>query len=168
MHAIRLLYRHLPVCVENGTDLAARGQVQLAATMAGWAFGNAMVGLVHAMAHSLGAVARVPHGIANGILLPHVMAFNLDDAAESYAMVADALGVREKGLGTREAAAAAVTAIGSFLGRIGHPVRLSEAGVKEGDLDKAAALSLSDGAIVNNPRPILDAEEVLTVYRSAW
>ena len=85
MHAIRLIYRYLPVCTENGEDLAARGQVQLAATMAGWAFGNAMVGLVHAMAHSLGAVARVPHGIANGILLPHVMAFNLDDAAEDYA-----------------------------------------------------------------------------------
>ena len=66
-----------------------------------------------------------------------------------------------RGWATREAAAAAVTAIGSFLGRIGHPVRLSAAGVKEGDLEKAAALSLSDGAIVNNPRPILDAEEVL-------
>ena len=78
MQAIRLLYRHLPVCAKNGEDLAARGQVQLAATMAGWAFGNAMVGLVHAMAHSLGAIARVPHGIANGILLPHVMAFNLE------------------------------------------------------------------------------------------
>ena len=168
MHAIRLLYRHLPVCVERGTDLAARGQVQLAAAMAGWAFGNAMVGLVHAMAHSLGAVARVPHGIANGILLPHVMAYNLDDAVEGYAMVAEALGVREREMDEREAAQKAVTAIGSLLGRLGHPVRLSAAGVKTGDLEKAAALSLSDGAIVNNPRPILDAEEVLAVYRSAF
>jgi alcohol dehydrogenase class IV len=168
MHAIRLLYRHLPVCVENGTDLAARGQVQLAATMAGWAFGNAMVGLVHAMAHSLGAVARVPHGIANGILLPHVMAFNLDDAVESYGMVAEALGAQTGGMGEREAAQKAVTVIGSFLGRIGHPVRLSAVGVKAEDLEKAAALSLSDGAIVSNPRLVLDAEEVLAVYRSAF
>lgn len=168
MHAIRLLFRHLPTCTETGTDLAARGQVQLAATMAGWAFGNAMVGLVHAMAHSLGAVARVPHGIANGILLPHVMAFNIDDAAEGYAMAAEALGVREKGMGEREAAEAAAGAIRSFLGRVGHPVRLSAVGVREEDLAKAAALSLSDGAIVNNPRLVLDAEEVLAVYRAAF
>jgi alcohol dehydrogenase class IV len=168
MQAIRLLHRYLPVCAENGADLAARGQVQLAATMAGWAFGNAMVGLVHAMAHSLGAIARVPHGIANGILLPHVMAFNLDDAAEGYAMVAEALGVREKGMDELGAAGAAVAEIGAFLRRIGHPLCLSEAGAKEEDLVKAASLSLSDGAIVNNPRMVLSEEEVLAVYRSAF
>ncbi len=168
MQAIRLLHRDLPVCTENGADLAARGQTQLAATMAGWAFGNAMVGLVHAMAHSLGAVARTPHGIANGILLPHVMAFNRDDAAEGYAMVAEALGVREKGMDEREAAEAAITAIRSFLERIGHPLRLSEVGVTDEDIAKSAALSLSDGAIVNNPRPVLDEEEVIAVYRAAF
>jgi alcohol dehydrogenase class IV len=168
MQAIRLLHRDLPVCAKNGGDLAARGQVQLAATMAGWAFGNAMVGLVHAMAHSLGAIARVPHGIANGILLPHVMAFNRDDAAEGYAMVAEALGVREKGMDERGAAGAAIVEMDALLRRIGHPLRLSEAGVKEDDLRKAAMLSLSDGAIVNNPRPVLDEEEVLAVYRAAF
>lgn len=168
MQAIRLLHRDLPICTENGADLAARGQTQLAATMAGWAFGNAMVGLVHAMAHSIGAVARVPHGIANGILLPHVMAFNRDDAAEGYAMVAEALGVREKGMDERGAADAAIGEMNAFLRRIGHPLRLSEAGVKEEDLRKAAALSLSDGAIVNNARPVLDEEEVIAVYRAAF
>ena len=127
-----------------------------------------MVGLVHAMAHSLGAVARTPHGIANGILLPHVMAFNRDDAAESYAMVAEALGVRERGMGERGAAEAAIEAIRSFLERIGHPVRLSEVGVTEEDLAKAATLSLSDGAIVNNARPVMDEEEVLALYRAAF
>jgi alcohol dehydrogenase class IV len=154
--------------VENGPDLAARGQVQLAATLAGWAFGNVMVGLVHAMAHSLGAVARTPHGIANGILLPHVMAFNLDDAVEGYALAAEALGVREKGMDERQAAAAAVAEVRSFLMRIGHPLRLSEAGVQEEALAEASAMSLSDGAIVNNPRLVLDADEVLAVYRRAF
>jgi len=168
MQAIRLLHRYLPVCAQNGADLAARGQVQLAATMAGWAFGNAMVGLVHAMAHSIGAIARVPHGIANGILLPHVMLFNRDDAAEGYAMAAEALGVREKNMDDRGAAEAAASEMGSFLRRIGHPLRLSERGVKEEDLVKAAALSLSDGAIVNNPRMVLDEKEILAVYRAAF
>jgi alcohol dehydrogenase len=168
MQAIRLLHRHLPVAAQKGDDLAARGQVQLAATMAGWAFGNAMVGLVHAMAHSLGAIARVPHGIANGILLPHVMAFNLEEAAEGYGMVAEALGVREKGMDDRAAAGAAATEMGSFLKLIGHPLRLSEVGAKDEDLVRAASLSLSDGAIVNNPRCVLDDEEVLAVYRAAF
>jgi alcohol dehydrogenase class IV len=168
MQAIRLLHRYLPVCAENGADLAARGQVQLAATMAGWAGGNAMFGLVHAMAHSIGAVARVPHGIANGILLPHVMGFNRNDAAESYAMVAEAMGVREKGMDEPGAADAAASEMGLFLRRIGHPLRLSEAGAKEEDLVKAAALSLFDGAIVTNARLVLDEEEVLAVYRAAF
>jgi len=168
MQAIRLLSRHLPVCVESGSDLAARGQVQLAATMAGWAFGNAMVGLVHAMAHSLGAIARVPHGIANGILLPHVMAFNREEAAEGYAMVAEAMGIRERGMDDRRAAETAVAEMGAFLRRIGHPLRLSETGAKDEDLVKAAALSLSDGAIVNNPRFVQGEDEVLAVYRAAF
>lgn len=168
MQAIRLLSRHLPVCVESGSDLAARGQVQLAATMAGWAFGNAMVGLVHAMAHSLGAIARVPHGIANGILLPHVMAFNREEAAEGYAMVAEAMGIRERGMDDRRAAETAVAEMGAFLRRIGHPLRLSETGAKDEDLVKAAALSLSDGAIVNNPRFVQGEDEVLAFYRAAF
>jgi alcohol dehydrogenase class IV len=168
MQAIRLLSRHLPVCTVHGADITARGQVQLAATMAGWAFTNSMVGLVHAMAHSLGAVSRTPHGIANGILLPHVMAFNRDEAAEGYALAAEALGVRGKGMDERQATEAAIAEIGSFLTRIGHPIRLSEVGVREEDLEMAAALSLADGAIVNNPRPVLDADEVLAVYRAAF
>jgi alcohol dehydrogenase class IV len=96
------------------------------------------------------------------------MAFNRDDAAESYAMVAEAMGVREKGMDELGAAGAAVVEMGVFLRRIGHPLRLSEAGVKEEDLVKAAALSLSDGAIVNNARPVLSEEEVLAVYREAF
>ncbi|MDT8272436.1 MAG: iron-containing alcohol dehydrogenase, partial [Desulfomonilia bacterium] len=88
VHAIRLLARHLPTCIENGSDLVARGQVQIAATLAGWAFGNALVGIVHAMAHSIGAIAHVPHGLANGILLAECMQFNIESCPESYALVA--------------------------------------------------------------------------------
>jgi len=167
LHAIRLLYKYLPQCIQNGNDLTARGQVQLAATMAGWAFGNALVGLVHAMAHSIGAVARVPHGIANGILLPHCMVFNLSDAQDVYAEIALALGVMEKGSTTEEAAQAAVAAVFAFTQKIGHPQKLSEFGVKEADIIKAAELSMSDGSIINNVRFVADASEVLEIYRKA-
>jgi len=165
IHAIRLLAKNLPICTENGSDLVARGQVQIAATMAGWAFGNAMVAIVHAMAHSIGAVAHVPHGIANGILLPECMKFNIEEAADAYAMVAEAFGVREKGMDDMEAANAAIDAMTAFSKKISHPQKLSEMGVKEEDIEKAAEMSLSDGAIVNNPRIVFESTEVLEIFK---
>ncbi|MBP1710420.1 MAG: L-threonine dehydrogenase, partial [Deltaproteobacteria bacterium] len=167
LHAIRLLNKYLPTCIKNGGDLTARGQVQLAATMAGWAFGNSMVGLVHAMAHSIGAVAHVPHGVANGILLPHCMEFNLPDAEDYYAEIAQAMGVYEKGNSTKQAAEAAVKAVFDFSKKIGHPQKLSEFGVTEEDIIKAADMSMSDGAIVCNVRLVEDSREVLAIYRKA-
>jgi aldehyde dehydrogenase (NAD+) len=165
IHAIRLLSRYLPVCVADGTDLVARGQVQIAATIAGWAFGIAGVGNVHALAHSIGAIAHVPHGIANGILLADCMEFNLESCPDSYAMVAEAFGVRDKGMDEMDAAKAAIAAVREFTKKISHPQRLSEWKVKEDDIVKAAELSLSDGAIVSNPRLVLNASEVLDIYK---
>ncbi len=165
IHAIRLLYKHLPECVANGANLVARGQTQIAATMAGWAFGIAGVGNVHALAHSIGAVAHVPHGIANGILLADCMEFNIESCPEAYAMVADAFGLREKGMDDMEAAQTAIAAMRDFTRKIGHPQRLSEMKVTEDDIVRAAELSLGDGAILNNPRFVLDSSEVLEVYR---
>src|SRR5208337_2521906 len=165
IHAIRMLYKFLPICVENGTDLLARGQVQIAATIAGWAFGIAGVGNVHALAHSIGAVAHVPHGIANGILLADCMEFNIESCPEAYAMVAEAFGVREKGMDDIEAARTAIAAMREFTRKIEHPRRLSEMKVTEDDIAKAAELSLGDGAILNNPRFVLDSSEVLEIYK---
>ena len=167
LHAIRLLNKHLPQCIKNGSDLGARGQVQLAATMAGWSFGNAMIGIVHAMAHSIGAVAHVPHGVANGILLPHCMKFNLPDAEDYYAEIAQAMGVYEQGSTTKQAAEAAVKAVFELTKKIGHPQKLSEFGVTEENIIKAADMSMSDGSIVNNPRLVADSGEVLEIYKKA-
>ena len=168
LHAIRLITGYLPRCVEQGDDLAARGQQQIAALMGGVAFGNAQIGLVHAMAHSLGALFEVPHGLANSILLPHVMLFNLEDCADRYALVAQAMGLDTGKLADEDAARAAADAIWKLTGQIGLPQRLREAGVPEDGLADAAELSLSDGSIVYNPRPVFEAEEVLALYREAW
>jgi alcohol dehydrogenase class IV len=172
LHAIRLLSANLPLCIKDGSNIAARGQVQLAATMAGWAFGNAMVGLVHAMAHSIGAVARVPHGVACGLLLPYCMDFNIADdqpeAIDIYAQIAQALGVSKRDDDPKAAARAAVAEIFDFLQRIGHPLKLSACGAKENDIIKAAELSMADGAIVNNIRCVLGSDEVLAIYRKAF
>ncbi len=171
MHAIRLLSNYLPVCIKDGSNLQARGQVQLAATMAGWAFGNAMVGLVHAMAHSIGAVARVPHGVSCGIMLPYCMDYNIDDGEPEtiaiYATIAQALGVSTRNDEPKVAAKAAVKEMFDLLKRIGHPLKLSEFGAKEADIIKAADLSMADGSIVNNIRYVSGKDEVLEIYRKA-
>lgn len=168
MHAIRLTMEFLPRCVEQGDDLAARGQQQIAATMAGIAFGNAQIGLVHAMAHSIGALFKVPHGLGNSILLPHVMLFNLEECADRYALVATAMGLDTRGLSDMEAGRAAAEAAWELTKKIGLPQKIREVGVPENGLAEAAELSLSDGSIIYNPRMVSEAEEVLEIFRAAW
>ena len=168
MHAIRLTVEFLPRCVVQGDDLVARGQQQIAATMAGIAFGNAQIGLVHAMAHSIGALFKVPHGLGNSILLPHVMLFNLEECADRYALVATAMGLDTRGLNDLEAGRAAVEAVWELTKRIGLPQKIREVGVPENGLAEAAELSLSDGSIIYNPRMVSEAEEVLEIFRAAW
>lgn len=167
LHAIRLIAQYLPTVVHHGTDLVARGQMQIAALMAGWAFSNAMVGLVHAMAHSLGAICGIPHGQANGILLPHVMAYNLEEVPELLADIAVAMGVAHVGDDPLAAGRAAVTATHDLLDRIGLSQGLKELGIDEDQLNQCAQLSMSDGSIIYNPRLIMEPEEVLNVYMKA-
>lgn len=166
--AIRLIVQYLPTCVESGDDLFARGQQQIAATTAGIAFSNAQIGLVHAAAHSAGALYGVPHGLANSILLPHVMKYNMDECADRYALVADAMGVKERGMGDEEATLAAIDAVFALSKRIGLPQKLSEVGVEESGLGQVAELSLSDGAIVYNPKLIYESEQVMEVLKEAY
>ncbi|MDI9458045.1 MAG: iron-containing alcohol dehydrogenase [Bacillota bacterium] len=168
LQAIRLIAAYLPRCVANGDDLFARGQQQIAALMAGVAFSNAQLGLVHAMAHSLGALFNVPHGLANSLLLPHVMLYNLESCAERYLLVAEAMGLATAGLDEEGAARLAVNAVQELTRKIGLPQRLREAGVPEEGLAEAAELSLSDGSIIYNPRPVFEADEVLALFREAW
>jgi aldehyde dehydrogenase (NAD+) len=168
LHAIRLIMEYLPRCVEDGSDLLARGQQQLAATMAGVAFGNAQVGLIHAIAHSIGALYGVPHGLANGILLPHVMLFNVEDCADRYALIARAMDLDTRGLNDVEAGKKAAAAVWELTRKIGLTQKLRDAGVPEDGLAEAAELSMSDASIIYNPRMVIDAEEVLEVLKQAW
>lgn len=168
LHAIRLISRYLPRAVKNGSDMVARGQMQIAALLAGWAFSNAMVGLVHAMAHSLGAVCRVPHGLANGILLPHVMAYNLEEIPSLTADIAEALGADVNGLSPLEAGQAGIQKMYELSRDIGLPRQLKDTGIEEARLKDCAELSISDGSIIYNARMILDPDEVLRIYREAY
>lgn len=168
LHAIRLTTKYLPMAVENPSDMLARGQMQLAALMAGWAFSNALLGLVHAMAHSLGAVCRVPHGLANGILLPHVMLFNLEEVPDLMADVGLAMGAASANMPDADAGAEAVAAMHELTRKIGLPQTLKEVGVKEEQLAECSELALTDGSVVYNPRMVMESEEVLDIYRKAF
>ena len=168
LHAIKLITAYLPVCVANGSDLAARGQMQVAALLAGWAFSNAMVGLVHAMAHSLGAVCGIAHGLANGLLLPHVMKYNLEEVPELLADIAGAMGADIAGMDSLNAGKTAVDEMQRLAKKIGLSQRLRDLGVEVDTLKECSELSMSDGSIIYNPKIIMDAEEVFAVYEEAY
>jgi len=168
LHAIRLVQEFLPRAVENGKDMLARGQMLIAANIAGAAFSNAQVGLVHALAHSVGAKFKVHHGLANSILLPPCVKYNGDACGDIYLKVLSAMGVNVERISPDEAGNVLADKIAEFTRKLGLPQRLRDVGVPEGGLKECAELALSDGAIVYNPKFISDANEVLKVYQEAW
>jgi alcohol dehydrogenase len=169
LQAIRLIARHLPRAVVEPGDKFARGQMLIAANIAGMAFNSTGVGLVHAMAHVIGARHGVHHGTANAICLPHVIRFNADELGSCYRDVADALGVdHARSLGDEMAGEAAAQAVAQLSARVQLPPRLRDVGVPEGDLEACAEGSLSDGAIVYNGKFAADKDLVLGVYRNAY
>ncbi len=165
LQAIRLIKENLPKVVANGKDEKARSNLQIAATMAGWAFTIAQVGLAHAMAHTLGMLNNVPHGAACGIILPAVMRFNIDHATDKLSQVAQAMGVNTYGMEEREAAVASADAMEAFMKEIGHPMRLSEVGVTEEGLALAAFHAIADSAALFNARPVTDPQEVDNLFK---
>ncbi|MGA2642309.1 MAG: iron-containing alcohol dehydrogenase [Spirochaetia bacterium] len=168
LHAIRLIREFLPRAVKNGADLAARGQMLIAATLGGAAFSNAQVGLIHAISHVIGARHGVHHGTANAIVMPHVIRFNNDAVADCYRLVAEAMGEEVRGMSDEAAGLSAAAAIEGFVRAVGIPGRFRDVGVPEDDLGACADAAMSDGSIVYNAKPVMNAGEVLRVLRAAW
>jgi aldehyde dehydrogenase (NAD+) len=168
MQAIRMIPDNLRRAVADGSDEEARGSLQNAATMAGWAFSIAQVGLAHAMAHTVGILHNVPHGAACGILLPKVMRFNVDFAADKLAMAAQALGINTFDMDNRTAALAAADAIEALMQDVGHPMRLRDVGVPEQELMQCAFHAVADAAALFNARPVNNPQEVFALYKEAY
>jgi alcohol dehydrogenase class IV len=168
LHAIRLVMEFLPRAVENGKDMSARGQMLIAANLAGMAFSNAQVGMVHALAHSVGAKFKVHHGLANSILLPPCVKYNSDACGDAYLKVISAMGVNAERISPDEAGNLLADKIVEFTRKLGLPQRLRDVGVPEGGLKECSELALADGSIVYNPKSISDSAEVLKVYQQAW
>jgi aldehyde dehydrogenase (NAD+) len=170
LHAMRLVAEHLETAVKDGSNLVARSAMQSAATLAGWAFGSANVGLAHGMSHALGARYGVPHGAANAVVLPHVMRFNAarPEAALRLKEVAAALGAGGDGADPVARAGAAADRVAALLVATHHPTRLSELGVPRDDLGPCSEAAFLDPANLSNARPVLSAGEIEILYQEAW
>jgi alcohol dehydrogenase class IV len=152
IHAIRLIGGNIREATKNGGNLEARGNMLLASTIAGLAFTNSLVGCVHAMAHACGGSFNVPHGIANAILLPYGMEYNLGFCADRYAEVARALKLNVEGLTYAEAALRAVAYIRKLTKELELPQSLDEVGITEKDVPKIAEDAMLDATMFTNPR----------------
>ncbi|MDQ1331965.1 MAG: Iron-containing alcohol dehydrogenase [Thermodesulfobacteriota bacterium] len=168
LHAIRLIFKYLPVAVNEPEDITARGYMLIASTLAGMCFGNTMTGAVHATAHALGAHYGIPHGLANGIMLPVVMEYNVEEAADRYMLVADAMGLDVNGMEPIDAARAAVQGVKDLKKAIGLTEKLKDLGVPD-DREKlmpTVELAGADSQISYNPR-FAEEEDILNFYLKA-
>ena len=165
---IEKISRSLPRCVANGRDLAARAELLSGAFLAGSTLAHAGMAVHHGLCHVLGGTAGVPHGVANGVVLPHAMRFNLPVCAEQLATVARSFGLDTSGLSDESAASAAIDAVALLVSSIGLPTRLRDAGVPADDLPRLSSLAFGSAAIRANPRPITEPAQIEEILRAAW
>lgn len=167
-HAIKLLKESISGSLENPKNIEMRGMQLLASNMAGMAFSNAQVGLPHAMAHTTGAKYKLHHGHLCAIFLPPSIRYNSDIAGEIYREAGISFGLKIKNLSPLEASYKFAEEIENWTKAIGLENKLKNLGIKEDDLPSLAEKTLFDGSIVYNPKPILDVEEILKVYKDAF
>ncbi len=164
VEAIARIGRSLERAVAHGDDLAARSDMLYGSLLAGMAMANARLGAVHGLAHPLGARYGIPHGVVCGLLLPHVMAYNLPFARDKYARVAELLGV--KGAPCATAGELAVDRVRELVAGVGLPQHLAAFGVGEADFAALATEALAQSSSRYNPRP-MQAEDVQAILALA-
>jgi alcohol dehydrogenase class IV len=169
---VRSIYSALPRCYIEGNDLEARTEMLVGAFLAGTALSHVKMALHHGLCHILGGTAGVPHGVANSIILPHAMRFNLDATASQLAQAAEAMGMRRTKSGSTLSdeivAEEIVERIYALIGQMKLPQHLRDVGVKEADLPYLAQIALQSRAVKSNPKAITDAAQIETVLQAAW
>lgn len=166
--ALHLLARNIRTAVHEGGNQTARGNMLLGAMLAGQAFANAPVAAVHALAYPLGGHYHIPHGLSNSLVLPSVLEFNAPNASELYAQLADIV-AGEVVAGSNEAKTAALIAsLRQLIDDVGLPATLSEAKVKQSDLEMLAQdAMLQQRLLINNPRDVA-YDDALAIYTAAY
>ncbi|WP_251551489.1 iron-containing alcohol dehydrogenase [Neobacillus muris] len=149
--AVEIIFNYLPRAVKNGHDIEAREQMSYVMFLGGIAFNNAGLGFVHAMAHQLGGVYDLPHGVCNAMLLPIVERENAKRDPRKFRAIAKAAGLDVTGKTDEQCADAAIEAIKALSKEVGIPSKLAELGVNEVDLEKLAVNALNDACAPGNP-----------------
>lgn len=168
-----MIMRYLPIAAAQPGNKEARMAMANASLMAGTAFGNSMVGLVHAIGHALGGVCHVAHGDAMSILLPHVMRYNLDKCRSVYGDLLLHLAGPEIYCQTPAhlRAEKSIDIVESFIqsfGSTGLPMTLRDTGrVTAADLPQVAQTAISDGAIIVNPKAA-GITEIIQILKEAF
>ena len=164
LRSIQMIAANLRAAADGDAD--AVEQMGLAAYINGMAYSNVGLGLVHGMAHPLGGRYNAPHGVANGILLAPVMAFNAEYTGEKYRDIAEAFGVSDaQTMPLDEARAAAVEAVAQLTRDLGNPTRISEVGVEPDGVEALTDDAFADVCTPGNPRPVT-REDIKALYDS--
>ena len=167
LKSIQLIADNLRAAVNDGCP-QAREKMSLGQYVTGMAYSNVGLGLVHGMAHPLGAFYDMPHGVANALLLPYVMEYNADYTGEKYREIAKIFGVEgaEK-MSPAEYRKAAVDAVRRLALDVKIPQKLSELNVKEADLEALTESAFADVCTPGNPRKATK-EDILALYKQAF
>lgn len=168
-HALRsvvMVTENLVTTIERPHDMPARVLMAQAALEAGLAFTNAILGAAHAMSHQVGGLLDLPHGVINGVLLPHVVRFNAEADPAPFATIAACLGLADKRAPELESALALADRLEELARQVGVPRGLAELGVRDVDVPVLARNALQDACLTTNPRPIDDAQ-LRALFRAA-
>ena len=163
LKAIELIAKHLPGACENTAE--GREGMALAQYIAGQGFSNVGLGIVHSMAHGLGALYDTPHGVANAILLPSIMEYNAECTGDKYRDIAKAMGVEgTEAMSVEEARKAAVAAVADLAEKVGIPKDLKGI-LKEEDVQFLSESAFADACRPGNPKDT-SVEEIAELYRA--
>lgn len=167
LKAIEFIAASLPAAVADGTNIEARSRMAWGSYTAGLSFSNSGLGIVHSMAHQLGSEYDLPHGVANAILLPFVMDFNLDAAPEKFAVIAAAMGKEtSEAVTLDEAARLALVAVQELSAQVGIP-RLRDTAFRLEDAGLLAEQAMRDVCTGGNPKKVT-IDQIEAIYVRAY
>ncbi len=167
IEGIKMIAKNLRRAVADGNDLEAREAMLMASMMAGTAFSLGGLGVCHAMAHQLSALFDMPHGMANAILLPHVMEYNLKVAEDKFADIAAAMGGNTTGMSRSEAAKMALDLVKQLAADVNASKYLDEAGATKDKIPGMVERAMLDNPITQNPQKPTE-EDVTNIYLAAF
>jgi alcohol dehydrogenase class IV len=168
LESISLIAHNLPLAYSKGTNVIARYNMLLAASIAGLAFASSRLGAVHGLAYVIDVAYHLAHGRANAIMLPHVMKFNRTGNLRKFGKIAEAMGENAEGLSVYEAAEKSIEAVKSLLTALQIPFQLSQYGIPRDHLPRLVEGGMRQARLfIPNPRDLTE-EDVKSIYENAF